>query len=348
MKMPAIAITDHGNMFGAIEFYQACMQSGVKPIIGSEVYIAPHSRLDKTIHRGGETSNHLILLARDETGYRNLIKLVSIGYLEGFYYKPRIDKEVLAKYSEGLIALSSCLKGELARLAMENNEQKIKELARQYQDIMGKENFYFELQDTLIPEQKEVNRVLVKLGRELDIGVVATNDVHYLTRERARSHEALLCIQTQTTLDDPNRMKLQTDQFYLKSAEEMKELFKDVPEAISNTIKITERCNLELDFSKTFLPHYAPPKGMTRSGYLRKLCEEGIKKRYADVTPEKKERLEYELGVINKAGYTSYFLIAWDFVSYAREQGIVVGPGRGSAAGSIVSYCLRITDIDPL
>ncbi len=348
MKMPAIAITDHGNMFGAIEFYQACMQSGVKPIIGSEVYIAPHSRLDKTIHRGGETSNHLILLARDETGYGNLIKLVSIGYLEGFYYKPRIDKEVLAKYSEGLIALSSCLKGELARLAMENNEQKIKELARQYQDIMGKENFYFELQDTLIPEQKEVNRVLVKLGRELDIGVVATNDVHYLTRERARSHEALLCIQTQTTLDDPNRMKLQTDQFYLKSAEEMKELFKDVPEAISNTIKITERCNLELDFSKTFLPHYPPPKGLTRSGYLRKLCEEGIKKRYADVTPEKKERLEYELGVINKAGYTSYFLIAWDFVSYAREQGIVVGPGRGSAAGSIVSYCLGITDIDPL
>ena len=348
MKMPAIAITDHGNMFGAIEFYQACMQSGVKPIIGSEVYIAPHSRLDKTIHRGGETSNHLILLARDETGYGNLIKLVSIGYLEGFYYKPRIDKEVLAKYSEGLIALSSCLKGELARLAMENNEQKIKELARQYQDIMGKENFYFELQDTLIPEQKKVNRVLVKLGRELDIGVVATNDVHYLTRERARSHEALLCIQTQTTLDNPNRMKLQTDQFYLKSAEEMKELFKDVPEAISNTIKITERCNLELDFSKTFLPHYPPPKGLTRSGYLRKLCEEGIKKRYADVTPEKKERLEYELGVINKAGYTSYFLIAWDFVSYAREQGIVVGPGRGSAAGSIVSYCLGITDIDPL
>jgi len=348
MKMPAIAITDHGNMFGAIEFYQACMQSGVKPIIGSEVYIAPHSRLDKTIHRGGETSNHLILLARDETGYGNLIKLVSIGYLEGFYYKPRIDKEVLAKYSEGLIALSSCLKGELARLAMENNEQKIKEVARQYQDIMGKENFYFELQDTLIPEQKKVNRVLVKLGRELDIGVVATNDVHYLTRERARSHEALLCIQTQTTLDDPNRMKLQTDQFYLKSAEEMKELFKDVPEAISNTIKITERCNLELDFSKTFLPHYPPPKGLTRSGYLRKLCEEGIKKRYADVTPEKKERLEYELGVINKAGYTSYFLIAWDFVSYAREQGIVVGPGRGSAAGSIVSYCLGITDIDPL
>ena len=348
MKMPAIAITDHGNMFGAIEFYQACMQSGVKPIIGSEVYIAPHSRLDKTIHRGGETSNHLILLARDETGYGNLIKLVSIGYLEGFYYKPRIDKEVLAKYSEGLIALSSCLKGELARLAMENNEQKIKEVARQYQDIMGKKNFYFELQDTLIPEQKKVNRVLVKLGRELDIGVVATNDVHYLTRERARSHEALLCIQTQTTLDDPNRMKLQTDQFYLKSAEEMKELFKDVPEAISNTIKITERCNLELDFSKTFLPHYPPPKGLTRSGYLRKLCEEGIKKRYADVTPEKKERLEYELGVINKAGYTSYFLIAWDFVSYAREQGIVVGPGRGSAAGSIVSYCLGITDIDPL
>ncbi|MBU4342598.1 MAG: DNA polymerase III subunit alpha [Candidatus Omnitrophica bacterium] len=348
MKMPAVAITDHGNMFGAIEFYQACMQNGIKPIIGSEVYMAPNSRLDKTIYRGGETSNHLILLARDETGYGNLIKLVSIGYLEGFYYKPRIDKEALAKYSEGLIALSSCLKGELARLAMDNNEQKIKELARQYQDIMGKDNFYFEIQDNQIPEQKKVNRVLVKLGKELGIGVVATNDVHYLTRERARSHEALLCIQTQATLDDPNRMKLQTDQFYFKSPEEMKELFKDVPEAISNTIKITERCNLELDFSKTFLPHYAPPKDMTREGYLRKLCEEGIKKRYTDVSPEKKERLEHELSVINKSGYTSYFLIAWDFVSYAKEQGIVVGPGRGSAAGSIVSYCLGITDIDPL
>jgi len=346
--MPALAMTDHGNMFGAIEFYQACMQNGIKPIIGCEVYVAPKSRLDKTIYSGGETANHLILLARDETGYRNLMKLVSVGYLEGFYYKPRIDKEVLARYSKGLIALSSCLKSEFSSLALNKKEDKICELAGQYREILGKDNFYFELQDNLIPEQKKVSEVLIRLGKKLGVGVVATNDVHYLTKESARAHEALLCIQTQTNLDDPNRMKLQTDQFYLKSAEEMKGLFKDVPEAISNTIKIAERCNLELDFSKTFLPHYSVPEGLTREKYLKDLCEQGLKKRYKDITPEVRQRLEHEEGVINKAGYTSYFLIAWDFVSYAKSKGIAVGPGRGSAAGSIVSYCLGITDIDPL
>jgi len=348
MKMPAVAITDHGNMFGAIEFYQSCMQNGVKPIVGCEIYIAPKSRLDKTVYSGGETSNHLILLAKDETGYRNLMKLVSIGYLEGFYYKPRIDKEVLARHSEGLIALSSCLKGAVARLALDNKLDKIKELAGQYHDIMGKDNFYFELQDNLIPEQKKVSDVLIKLGKSLGIGLVATNDVHYLTKDSAKAHEALLCIQTQTTLDDPNRMKLQTDQFYFKSPEEMKTLFKDVPEAISNTIKITEKCNLELDFTKTFLPHFPVPAETTREKYLRQLCEEGMKKRYSEITPEIKQRLEYELNVINKSGYTSYFLIAWDFVSFAKSKGIAVGPGRGSAAGSITSFCLGITDIDPL
>jgi len=348
MKMPAVAITDHGNMFGAIEFYQACMQNGVKPIVGCEIYIAPKSRLDKTVYSGGETSSHLILLAKDETGYRNLMKLVSIGYLEGFYYKPRIDKEVLARHSEGLIALSSCLKGEVARLALDNKLDKIKELAGQYQDILGKDNFYFELQDNLIPEQKKVAAVLIKSGKSLGIEVVATNDVHYLTKDSASAHEALLCIQTQTTLDDPNRMKLQTDQFYFKSPEEMKALFKDVPEAISNTIKITEKCNLELDFTKTFLPHYPMPAGTSREKYLKQLCEEGMKRKYSEVTPEVKQRLEYELNVINKSGYTSYFLIAWDFVSFAKQKGIAVGPGRGSAAGSITSFCLGITDIDPL
>ncbi|MFC1624104.1 DNA polymerase III subunit alpha [Candidatus Omnitrophota bacterium] len=348
MKMPAVSMTDHGNMFGAIEFYQACMQNGIKPIIGCELYLAPKSRFDKTIYTGGETSNHIILLARDEAGYRNLMKLVSIGYREGFYYKPRIDKEVLAQCSEGLMVLSSCLKGEFSRLALEGNEEKIKGLALQYREILGKENFYFELQDNLIPEQKKVNSVLIKLGKQLEIGVVATNDVHYLTRESAKAHEALLCIQTQTTLQDPKRMRLQTDQFYFKSPEEMKELFKDIPEAISNTIKITERCNLELDFSKTFLPHYSIPEGTTREKYLKELCEEGLRKRYVDVAPDKRQRLDYELRAINKAGYTSYFLIAWDFVSYAKNKEIAVGPGRGSAAGSIVSYCLGITDIDPL
>ncbi len=216
MKMPALAMTDHGNMFGAIEFYQACMQSGIKPIIGCEVYVAPRSRFDKTIYGGGETSNHLILLARDEAGYRNLMKLVSIGYLEGFYYKPRIDKEILAKYSEGLIALSSCLKSEFSDLALNKKEDKICELAAQYREILGKDNFYFELQDNLIPEQKKVNEVLIRLGKRIGVEVVATNDVHYLTKDSAMAHEALLCIQTQTILDDPKRMRLQTDQFYFK------------------------------------------------------------------------------------------------------------------------------------
>lgn len=348
MKMPAVAMTDHGNMFGAIEFYQTCMKNGVKPIIGCETYIAPKSRLDKTTYNRGETSNHLILLVKNETGYRNLMKLVSAGYLEGFYYKPRIDKEILNKYSEGLIALSSCLKGEMATLALNGKTEKIKERAGQYREILGKDNFYFELQDNQIPEQREVSKVLIKLAKELDIGLVATNDVHYLTKDSARAHEALLCIQTQTTLDDPKHMKLQTDQFYLKSPEEMKEIFKDVPGAISNTIKITERCNLELDFSKTFLPHYSVPKGVTREKYLKELCEEGLRKRYANITSEIRGRLNYELDVINKSGYNSYFLITRDFVNYAKDKGISVGPGRGSAAGSIASYCLGITDIDPL
>ncbi|MBU4311638.1 MAG: DNA polymerase III subunit alpha [Candidatus Omnitrophica bacterium] len=348
MKMPAVAVTDHGNMFGAIEFYQACMQHGVKPIIGCEIYIAPKDRFDKTIYSGGETSNHLILLAKDDTGYRNLMKLVSIGYLEGFYYKPRIDKNCLAEHSEGLIGLTACLKGEFARLALDNKEDKIRELAGQYQDILGRDNFYFEIQDNSIPEQKKVTKALIKSGKALGIEVVATNDVHYLTKDSARAHEALLCIQTQTTLEDPNHMRLQTDEFYLKSAEEMKALFKEVPKAIQNTIDITEKCNLELDFSKTFLPHYVAPEGTTRERYLGDLCEEGLKKRYSNITKEIRDRLAREIGVINKSGYTSYFLITRDFVHYAKEKGIAVGPGRGSAAGSIVSYCLGITDIDPL
>jgi len=366
MKMPACAITDHGNMFGAIEFYQSSMANGIKPIIGSEVYIAPKGRFDKTFSSGEETANHLILLAKDEAGYKNLMKLVSIGYLEGFYYKPRIDKEVLAQYSKGLIALSSCLKGEIPRSAMTGKEEKVKQLAGEYCDIMGRENFYFEMQDNGIPEQADVNRKLIRLGRELGIGVVATNDVHYLTRDSRKAHEALLCIQTQTTLDDPNRMKLETDQFYFRSSEEMKALFKDAPDAISNTIKIAERCNLELDFKTTYLPHYSVPEGTTREKFLRELCEKNLEKRYAFINSTNpdassgpiqttrldwstvKERLDYELKVINKAGYTSYFLIVWDFISHAKSKGIAVGPGRGSSAGSIVSYLLGITDIDPL
>ena len=354
MKMPACAITDHGNMFGAIEFYQTCLKNGIKPIIGSEVYIAPRGRFDKTFSTREETANHLILLAMDEAGYKNLMKLISIGYLEGFYYKPRIDKEALAEYSKGLIGLSSCLKGEIPRAVMNNKEEKVRQLAAEYRDILGKENFYFELQDNGIPEQKEISKELIRLGKEMGIGLAATNDVHYLTRDSAKAHEALLCIQTQTTLDDPDRMRLQTDQFYFKSSEEMKALFKDAPEAISNTIKIAERCNLELDFKKTFLPHYAVPEGMTREKYLKDLCEENLGKRYPageglKPSPAQiRERMDNELKIITKAGYTSYFLIVWDFINYAKSKGIAVGPGRGSAAGSIVSYLLGITDIDPL
>ena len=348
MKMPACAMTDHGNMFGAIEFYQSSIASGIKPIIGSEVYIAPKGRFDKTFSQGEDTANHLILLVKNETGYKNLMKLVSIGYLEGFYYKPRIDREVLAQHSEGLIALSSCLKGEIPRLVMNRKEEKLRELVAEYRNIMGNENFYFELQDHSIPEQQEVNKELIRLGKELNVPLVATNDVHYLTKDSAKAHEALLCIQTQTTLDDPNRMKLQTDQFYFKSTDEMKALFKDVPEAISNTIKIAERCNLELDFKKTFLPHYVVPQGVAREKYLKDLCEQNLGHRYKELTVQIKQRLENEIKVISKAGYVSYFLIVWDFVNYAKSKGIAVGPGRGSAAGSIVSYLLGITDIDPL
>ncbi|MFA4992201.1 MAG: DNA polymerase III subunit alpha [Candidatus Omnitrophota bacterium] len=348
MKMPGIAITDHGNMFGAIEFYQTCHANGVKPIIGCEVYVAPRDRFDKTSYSGSETATHLILLAKDETGYKNLMRLVSIGYLEGFYYKPRIDRAALAQNSKGLIALSSCLKSEFSRLAMNNKEDKLKDLACEYMDILGKGNFYFEIQNNLIPEQDTVNNVLIKMSKALDVGLVATNDVHYLTKQSAKAHEALLCIQTQSTLDDPGHMKFQTDQFYFKSPEEMKALFKDVPEAISNTIKITEKCNLELDFKRTYLPHYAAPEGTTREKFLREICEKNLPNRYKEVTPAIKQRLEEELKVINKAGYTSYFLIVWDFISHAKSKGIAVGPGRGSAAGSIVSYALGITDIDPL
>jgi len=335
-------------MFGAIEFYQSAIANGIKPIIGSEVYIAPKGRFDRTFSQGEDTANHLILLVKNEAGYKNLMELVSIGYLEGFYYKPRIDREVLARHSEGLIALSACLKGEIPRLIINRNEEKLRELAAEYRDIMGKENFYFELQDHSIPEQQEVNKELIRLGKELDIPLVATNDVHYFTKDSTKAHEALLCIQTQTTLDDPNRMKLQTDQFYFKSTEEMKALFKDVPEAISNTIKIAERCNLELDFKKTFLPHYSVPHGVAREKYLKDLCEQNLGHRYKEVTSQIKNRLENEIKVISKAGYISYFLIVWDFVNYAKSKGIAVGPGRGSAAGSIVSYLLGITDIDPL
>lgn len=347
-KMDSLAITDHGNMFGAIEFYTEAQKAGIKPIIGCEAYIAPQSRLDKTSVGIDEASYHLILLAKDETGYQNLMKLVSIGYLEGFYYRPRIDKEILSQLSAGLISSSACLKGEIPVLLQQRRFNDALKAADTYLNIFGKDNFYLEIQENLIPEQKIVNEGLIKISKELNIPLVATNDVHYLTKDRAASHEALLCIQTQTTLDDPNRMRFQTDEFYFKSPQEMKELFKETPEALTNTLKIAERCNLELDFSKIHLPKYEPPDGQNKEEFLKQLCDKGLKVRFENTVPAIEERLKHELKIIKEMGFVSYFLIVWDFIHYAKSQGIPVGPGRGSAAGSLVSYLLGITDIDPL
>ena len=347
-KMDSLAITDHGNMFGAIDFYMEAQKAGIKPIIGCETYIAPNSRLDKTSGSIEDSSCHLILLARDEAGYHNLMKLVSAAYLEGFYYRPRIDKEILSQYSSGLIGLSACLKGEIPVLLQQRRFNDALKMADTYLNILGKGNFYLEVQENNIPEQKIVNEGLVKISKELNIPLVATNDVHYLTRDRAPSHEALLCIQTQTTLDDPNRMRFQTNEFYFKSPQEMIKNFSHIPGAITNTLEIAERCNLELNFNEVHLPKYEPPAGESKEDFLRGLCEQGLKEKYAAITPSVNERLEHELKMIKDMGFVSYFLIVWDFIHYAKSQGIPVGPGRGSAAGSLVSFLLGITDLDPL
>jgi len=348
LKLPALAITDHGNMFGAIEFYQAAMNYGIKPIIGCEVYIAPDSRFEKSAHGIQEASFHLILLAKNETGYKNLIKLVSYGYLEGFYYRPRIDKELLRKYSKGLICCSACLKGEIPYLITTDRIDQMQAVASELKGMFDEGDFYFEVMDNGIPEQAKVNECLIEYSKKMAIPLVATGDVHYLRKEDAKAHEALLCIQTQTTLDDPGRMRFQTNEFYFKSPQQMSDAFSNHPQAIRSTIEIAEKCNLELDFKNTHLPQFKPPEGKTGEQYLRELCEEGLRAKYGSITEEVKKREEYELGVINSSGYTSYFLIAWDFVRYAKSKGIPVGPGRGSAAGSIVSYGLGITNINPL
>ncbi len=348
-RLPALAITDHGNLFGVIEFYEQSLASGIKPIIGCEVYIAPYSRFDKSAHGIQGASYHLVLLARDEVGYKNLMKLVSIGFLEGFYYKPRIDKEVLRKYAGGLLGLSGCMHGEIAQTILSGKTQKAQKLAGQFNEIFGQGNFYLELQDNKIAEQKTINSSLIDLSKKLSIPMVATNDVHYLNKSDAGAHDALLCIQTQTVLSNPNRLKFSTDEFYFKNAHQMRELFGEVPEALTNTVSIAEKCNVELDLTKTYLPRYKPPEGKTRQDYLRQLCTDGLGKRYKDkIDNAVLERLNHELEIIGNCGYISYFLIAWDFIHYAKEKGIPHGPGRGSAAGSLVSYVLGITDIDPL
>ena len=348
LGMDAMAITDHGAMFGAIDFYKACKANGVKPIIGCEVYVAPRKRTDKDPNLDAKYS-HLILLAKDNEGYKNLAKLVSIGYTEGFYYKPRIDHEVLEQYHEGLICCSACLAGEVNQAILANDMEKAKEVALWYKGIFG-EDYYLEIQNNGIKEQVLANQKLIELSRELDIPLVATNDAHYLKREDAYNHEVLLCIQTGKRMTDPDRMRFETDELYVKSPEEMSDYFRNVPDAIENTVKIAEKCNVEFEFGHTILPNYDVPKEFaTHYDYLEKLTKDGLIQRYGENPSEEiKQRAEYELSVINKMGYVDYFLIVWDYIHYAKTHNIPVGPGRGSGAGSIVAYAIGITDIDPI
>jgi DNA polymerase-3 subunit alpha len=349
-RMPAVAITDHGNLFGAVDFYRRTVKAGIKPIIGCEVYMAPASRFDKkNASHSDEGSFHLILLSKDNAGYKNLVSLVTKAYTEGFYYKPRIDAELLAQHNEGLIGLTSCLKGEVPYYLQKGMVDRAREKALQYRDILGPENFYIEIQDNGIPEQEEVNKKLVELAKELHISVVATNDCHYMKREDSKAHDILLCIQTGTTVTDRNRLRFNSDSFYFKSPEEMKKAFKDIPEAILNTRNIAERCNVEFRLGLNLLPVYLLEGRQKPDALLEKLALEGLFQKWG-LEPKAiyKERLGKELAIIQEMGYASYFLIVWDFISYARTKGIPVGPGRGSAAGSLVSYCLGITDIDPV
>jgi DNA polymerase III subunit alpha len=350
MKMPALAITDHGNLFGAIDFYTKAKKYNIKPIIGIETYVAPESRHKKVGMKGfTESGFHLVLLAKNATGYKNLIKLSSIGYTEGFYHKPRIDKEVLKQYGEGLIACSACLNGEVAKNIQNNRYEEAEKATREYLDIFGKENFFLEIQNHGIEEEIKVAAAVKDMAKRLGINLVATNDCHYMKKEHARAHDALLCIQTGKVLSDTERMHYTTDQIYFKTADEMIELFKDTPDAIENTLRIAEACSLELELYKNRVPKFPMPAGFqTLEEYLRSQCELGLERRYGKVTPELEQRLSYELSVINRMGYAGYFLIVKDFIDYARKNGVRVGPGRGSAAGSMVAYCLEITSLDPI
>ena len=348
LGMKAMAITDHGVMYGAIDFYKACKKEGIKPIIGCEVYVAPRTRFDKEPNIDNHYY-HLILLAKNNQGYKNLSKLVSLGFVEGYYYKPRIDLEILEKYSEGLICLSACLAGAVNQALLNGQEEKAEEVALWHKKVFG-EDYYIEIQNNGIPEQVLANQKLVKLARKLDIPLVATNDAHYLKKEDAYNHEVLLCIQTGKKMSDPDRMRFDTDELYVKSPEEMSEYFKAFPDAIENTVKIAEKCNVEFEFGHTILPNYdVPAEYPTHYDFFKKLCDDGIKKRYGE-NPSKEilDRAEYEISVIKKMGYVDYFLIVWDFIHYAKSQGIPVGPGRGSGAGSIIAYAMEITDIDPM
>ena len=348
LGMDSMAVTDHGVMYGVIDFYRAAREVGIKPIIGCEVYVAPGSRFDRETSNGEDRYYHLVLLAENDTGYHNLMKIVSRGFVDGFYYKPRVDYEVLETYHEGVIALSACLAGEVQRYLARGMYEEACRSARHYEDIFGKGNFFLELQDHGIPTQKTVNQGLMRMSRELSMDLVATNDIHYILAEDAAAHDILLCIQTGKKVSDENRMRYEGGQYYVKSEEEMRALFPYAQEAIDNTHKIAERCNVEIEFGVTKLPKYEVPEGYDSWSYLNKLCQDGMSKRYPNDDGTLQERLSYELGVIHNMGYVDYFLIVWDFIHFARSHDIMVGPGRGSAAGSIVSYCLEITNIDPV
>lgn len=348
LGMTAGAITDHGVMYGVIDFYKAAREAGINPVLGCEVYVAPGSRLDREMVHGEDRYYHLVLLAENNTGYSNLMKIVSKGFVEGYYYKPRVDMEVLEKYHEGIIALSACLAGEVQRNLVRGMYEEAKEVAYRYERCFGKGNFFLELQDHGIPEQKLVNQQLLRMSQETGIELVATNDVHYTNAEDAEPHDILLCLQTGKKLADEDRMRYEGGQYYVKSEEEMKLLFPYALQALENTQKIADRCHVEIEFGHTKVPHFEVPEGYDSWTYLNKLCHEGLDKRYGADAPKYLQKLDDELAVIKNMGYVDYFLIVWDFIHYAREHDIMVGPGRGSAAGSLVSYTTGITDIDPV
>ena len=347
LNLPAVAITDHGALYGIVPFYKAFQRAGVKPIIGCEVYVAPRSRFDRE-GKADSDLRHLLLLAENEAGYRNLIALVTDAHVEGFYYKPRVDRELLAHYADGLIAFSACLAGEIPALIIQNREEEARDLAGRYRDLFGPDSFYLELQDHGIPEQKRVNTALLRMAADLNLGLVATNDVHYTNREDAKTHDVLLCVQTNSTVDQPDRMRFHGDQFYFKSPEEMAALFAECPEALATTVRIAERCRVELEFGSVVLPDFAVPEGHTADSYLRELCLGQLPNRYPGAPDAAKQRLDYELDIISQRQLSTYILITWDIIRYAKEQGILVGPGRGSAPGSVILYLLGVTGVDPI
>src|SRR2546430_4702322 len=350
LKFPAIALTDHGNLFGAIDFYQAAQKGGVKPIVGCELYVAPGSRKERGSQDGGyEGANHLTVLVRNRTGYKNLIKLVSRAYLEGYYYKPRVDHELLAQHGDGLLVLSGCLNSEVSRLISAGEHDRAREAAGWHQEVFGKDHYFMEVQAHGLDEQTRVTAETLKLAQAIGAPIAGTNDSHYLEAGHGRAHEALLCIQTGSTLLDPKRWRFSTEEFYVKSADEMARVFAEIPDACRNTLAVAERCNLTLEFGSFHLPRYVVPENHTLESYLEHVARDGLKRRYgANPGDAIEERFAHELRIIEKMGFAGYFLVVWDFIHYARERGIAVGPGRGSSAGSLVAYCLGITNVDPI